>query len=74
MPGVNHFKGLSQMMHIFKGDFATLPGIISKRFRKMTVTPLGKAPYDRVESDGEIPGTLPLTVEVTGQQINIIVP
>ncbi len=73
MPGVNHFKGLSQMMHIFKGDFATLPGIISRRFRKMTVTPLGKAPYDRVESDGEIPGTLPLTVEVTGQQINIIV-
>ncbi len=70
---VNHFKGLSQMMHIFKGDFAVLPGIISRRFRKMTLTPLGKT-ADRVESDGEIPGTLPLTVEVTGQQINIIVP
>lgn len=71
MTGVNHFKALSQMMHIFKGDFAVLPGIISKRFRKMTLTPLGTP--DRVEADGEIPGTLPLTVELTGQQINIIV-
>ena len=42
-------------------------------YRKMTLTPLGKG-ADRVESDGEIPGTLPLTVELTGQQINIIVP
>lgn len=71
--GVNHIKGLTQMLHIFKGDFATLPGIISKRFRKMSVTPLGKG-ADYVEADGEIPGTLPLTVEVTGQQINVIVP
>jgi hypothetical protein len=28
---------------------------------------------DIVEVDGEIPGTLPLTMELTGQQINIIV-
>lgn len=70
---VNHFKGLSQMMHVFSGDFAVLPGIISKRFKKMTVTPLGGKP-DRVEVDGELPGTLPVTVELTGQQINIIVP
>ena len=70
---VNHIKGMQQMMHIFQGDFATLPGIITRRFRKMTLTPLGKD-ADRVESDGEIPGTLPLTVELTGQQINIIVP
>lgn len=69
---VNHIKGMQQMMHIFSGDFATLPGIISKQFRKMEVKPFGKPA--RVESDGEIPGVLPLTVEVTGQQINIIVP
>lgn len=71
-PGVNHFKGLFQMLHIYKGDFAVLPGIITKKFKKMTVKPLGKK-ADRVEADGEIPGTLPLTVEVTGQQLNIIV-
>lgn len=71
-PGVNHFKGLFQMLHIYKGDFAVLPGIITKRFRKMTIKPLGKK-SDRVEADGEIPGTLPLTVEATGQQLNIIV-
>lgn len=73
MTGVNHFKALSQMMHVFSGDFATLPGIITRRFRKMTIKPLDGKP-DRVESDGEIPGNIPLTVELTGEQINIIVP
>ena len=73
MPGTNSFKALSQMMHALKGDFAVQPGIISRQFKKMTVKPLGKK-ADRVESDGEIPGTIPLTVEFTGQQVNIIVP
>ena len=73
MPGFNRIKGLSKMMHVFSGDFATLKGIISRRFRTMTIKPLGEV-RDRVESDGEIPGTIPLTVELTGEQINIIVP
>ena len=73
MPDVNDSKAVYQMYHVLKGDFATLPGIISRRFRRMTVTPLSGEP-DRVESDGEIPGTIPVTVEVTGQQIQIIVP
>lgn len=72
MPGVNHIKGLMLMMHCLSGDLAVQPGMITKRFRKMTVTPLSKA-TDMVEVDGEIPGTLPLTMEVTGEQINIIV-
>ena len=71
MPGVNHIKGLMLMMHCLSGDLAVQPGMITTRFRKMTVKPLSKNP-DRVEVDGEIPGTLPLTMEVTGQQINII--
>ena len=72
MPAVCRIKCIFLMTHALKGDFASQPGIITKRFRKMTVTPLGNA--DNVESDGEIPGTVPLTVEVTGQQINVIVP
>lgn len=72
LPGVNHIKGLMLMMHALSGDFAVQKGIISKRFRKMTVTPL-EARRHRVESDGEIPGTIPLTVELTGQQINIVI-
>ncbi len=71
MPGVNHIKGLMLMMHCLSGDLAVQPGMITRRFRKMTVKPLSSHP-DRVEVDGEIPGTLPLTMEVTGQQINII--
>ena len=72
MPGVNHIKGLMLMMHCLSGDLSVQPGMITRRFKKMTVTPLGKMP-DIVEVDGEIPGTLPLTMEYTGQQINIIV-
>ena len=73
MPGVGRIKAVLLMLHALKGDFARQKCIISHRFRKMTVTPLGGTP-DNVESDGEVPGTLPLTVELTGQQINIIVP
>ncbi len=69
---VSHFKGFQDMMHIFKGDFAALPGVVTRRFHKLTFTPLGEG-KDNVESDGEIPGTLPLTVELTGQQINIVI-
>lgn len=72
MPGMNRIQGMQVMMHALAGDFAVQPGIISRQFRKMTVTPLGASL--RVESDGELPGDLPLTVELTGQQINIIVP
>ena len=73
MPGMNKLKGLGVMMHALSGDFAQQPQIISRSFRKMTVRTLEGKP-DRVESDGELPGILPLTVEITGQQINIIVP
>lgn len=71
MPGVNHFKGLSLMMHCLKGDLAVQPEMVTRRFKKMTVTPLSDN-VDIVEVDGEIPGTLPLTMELTGEQINII--
>lgn len=72
MPGVNHIKGLMLMMHCLSGDLAVQPGMITRKFKKMTVKPLGKE-ADIVEVDGEIPGTLPLTMELTGEQINIIV-
>lgn len=72
MPGVNHVKGMMLMMHCLSGDLAVQPGMITKKFKKMTVNPLGDV-ADIVEVDGELPGTLPLTMELTGEQINIIV-
>lgn len=72
MGDVSRFKAVLLMVHALLGDFAARPGIISRSFRKMTVTPLGDT--SRVESDGDLPGVLPLTVELTGKQINIIVP
>ena len=73
MGNESRIGGMKKMMHIFSGDFAVLPGILSRQFHKMTVRPLGGTP-DRVESDGELPGTLPVTVELTDQQINVIIP
>ncbi|MBO4475300.1 MAG: hypothetical protein J5737_01065 [Bacteroidales bacterium] len=73
MPGVGKLKAVLLMTHALTGDFAVQKGIITRRFRRMDVVPLGGVP-DNVESDGEVPGQLPLTVELTGQQINIIVP
>ena len=70
MPGVTRMKAFGYMLHALSGDFAYQPGIITLRFRKMKVKPLDEA--DLVESDGELPGKLPLTVELTGEQINII--
>lgn len=71
MPGYNHIKGLMLMLHCVSGDLAVQPGMITRKFKKMTVKPLSKV-ADPVEVDGEIPGTLPLTMEVTGEQINVI--
>lgn len=72
MPGVNHIKGLMLMMHCMSGDLALQPKMITRSFKKMTVTPLSNG-KDWVEIDGELPGCLPLTMEITGEQINIIV-
>lgn len=72
MPGVNHVKGMMLMMHCLSGDLALQPEMITRRFKKMTVKPLSSR-ADWVEVDGELPGTLPLTMELTGEQINIVV-
>ena len=73
MGDVGRIKATVQTVHALLGDYVKLPGIINKRFRKITVRPLDEG-ADNVELDGEVPGTLPVTVEVTGMQINIIVP
>ncbi len=69
---VNHIKGLMVLLHCTTGDLAAQPEMISRRFHKMEVKPLDGP--DRVEIDGELPGALPVTIELTGEQINIIVP
>lgn len=73
MGDVSHMKAFRLMLHALKGDFAMQKGILSTRFRSMTVKPLGEKAH-RVELDGEIPGEIPMTLDVTGQQIQIIVP
>ena len=71
---VNHVKGLQVMLHCTTGDLAVQPEVISRRFKKMEVKPVGGSIPDKVELDGELPGVLPMTLELTGQQINIIIP
>ena len=73
MGKVTHIRAFRLMLHALKGDFAEQKGILTTRFRSMTIRPLGDKAH-RVELDGEIPGRIPMTVELTGQQIQIIVP
>ena len=73
MGDVSHLKATNLMIHALKGDFTDQKGILSTRFRSMTVKPLGKKTH-RVELDGEVPGVLPMTLELTGQQLQIIIP
>lgn len=73
MGNVSHIQATLLMIHALKGDFPDQKEILSTRFRSMTVKPLGNKTH-RVELDGEVPGTLPITIEATGQQIRIIVP
>ena len=73
MGNVTHIGAFRLMLHALKGDFAEQKGIHTTRFRSMAIRPLGDKTH-RVELDGEIPGRIPMTVELTGQQIQIIVP
>lgn len=52
-------------------DIASQSDVICRKFKRMEVKPLGKSGA-MVEIDGGYRGLVPLTVELTGEQINIV--
>ncbi len=63
---------VKEVPRLFRGNAHESKLIRSGRCRAIKIAPLDAASADIIEFDGEIEGRLPLLVEVTGQQINVL--
>ena len=63
---VKHFP------HLFDGKLTESTALISGRCSTLQVVPLDAKSADIIELDGEIEGTLPMSIEMAGRQINVI--
>lgn len=63
---------VKEIPRLFTGSAHESPLIRSGRCRALKIAPLDAASADIIELDGEIEGRLPLLVEVTGLQINVL--
>ncbi len=61
-----------QARRLFTGTMDKCPYTITGRCKCLQVVPLSMNSTDIVELDGEIIGRLPLSLEVTGEKINVI--
>lgn len=61
-----------QFVHILKGTTDQSKKIHYFKGKTMTVVPLNAKSADIFEMDGEIEGTLPMELTVTGRQINVL--
>ena len=65
-------KLLPELPKLFNGKLAESDKVISFQCRELQVVPLDSSSNDIIESDGEIEGRLPLSVNVTGRRIGIL--
>ena len=63
---------LKELPRLFSGTVHESPLIVSGRCHTLQVAPLDEASADIIELDGEIEGRLPMAVEITGLQINVL--
>ncbi len=63
---------VKEVPRLFSGSVNESPLILSGRARCLQVAPLDAESADIVELDGEIEGRLPLTVEISGAQIQVL--
>ncbi len=57
---------------LYQGNVNESKYILSGKCRTLQVMPMNKYSADIIELDGEIEGRVPVTLEVTGQKINVI--
>ncbi len=72
VPVVSVFAILKEVRRVFDGTTSSSSRIIYSRAREIHVAPLDARSSDIVEMDGEIVGNLPLVLEATGQQVNVV--
>ena len=51
--------------------FLTIKGLKFGKYRRITVSPIACAP-EPVEIDGEVPGNVPIVLEVLKEQLNVL--
>lgn len=65
-------KVLKELPRLFSGTLNQSEYVISGKCRSLQIVPMDEQSADIFELDGEIEGLLPMSVEVTGHQINVI--
>lgn len=64
---------IRELPRLFKGNINESDKIVYAQARNIQITPLDAKSADILEVDGEIEGKMPLDVNVTGRQINVLV-
>lgn len=65
-------KVLKELPRLFNGTLNQSEYAISGKCRSLQIVPMDEQSADIFELDGEIEGLLPMSVEITGHQINVI--
>lgn len=65
-------KVLKELPRLFSGTLNQSEYVISGKCRSLQIVPMDEQSADIFELDGEIEGLLPMSVELTGHQINVI--
>lgn len=63
---------LKQIRRLFNGTLHQCEYVITGRAESVQVVPMDAESADLVEFDGELEGELPLSIEATGHQINVL--
>lgn len=65
-------KVLKELPRLFSGTLNQSEYVISGKCKSLQIVPMDEQSADIFELDGEIEGLLPMSVEITGHQINVI--
>ena len=72
IPKTPLLKVVKELPRLFNGTLHQSEYVISGTCRSLQIVPRDEQSGDRFELDGEIEGWLPMSIEVTGHQINVI--
>lgn len=65
-------KVLRELPRLFNGTLHQSEYVISGKCKSLQIVPMDEQSGDIFELDGEIEGLLPMSIEVTGHQINVV--
>ena len=72
IPKTPLLKLVRELPRLFNGTLHQSEYVISGKCRSLQIVPMDEQSGDIFELDGEIEGWLPMSIEVTGHQINVI--